>query len=87
MPDITVSLTDTQNKCLEIDASTATSLASQMITEHANRKKQSVLSALLVHCNENNIALATGEDAQVTQAFTLGIVTRMADIQSAPPSE
>jgi len=26
------------------------------------------------HCNANGIAIATGEDKQVEQAFTLGVV-------------
>ena len=28
------------------------------------------------HCNKNSITIATGEDAQVTQAYDLGVVKK-----------
>ena len=41
------------------------------------------------HCNENGIAIAVGIDAQVTQAYDLGIVKtvaqRNAEAQNSPP--
>ena len=37
--------------------------------------KQEILAKNTAHCNKNSIAIAVGEDAQVTQAYTLGVVT------------
>lgn len=42
----------------------------------ARQAKDEIIAALITHCNNNSITIATGEDAQVTQAYTLGIVTK-----------
>ena len=34
-----------------------------------------ILSNLIEYCNDNNVTIATGESAQVDQAFSLGIAT------------
>ena len=36
--------------------------------------KNEIIALNTKHCNANSIAIAVGEDAQVTQAYTLGIV-------------
>ena len=33
-----------------------------------------IIALNTAHCNANSIAIAVGEDAQVTQAYTLGVV-------------
>lgn len=45
--------------------------------------KQEILKKVQDHCNENEIALAVGADAQIQQAFDLGVVIRLED-QPAP---
>ena len=37
-------------------------------------QKQEIVAKLITHCNENEIAMAVGHDAQVTQAYDLGVV-------------
>tara|TARA_R110002153_G_scaffold232290_1_gene385572 strand:+ start:463 stop:708 length:246 start_codon:yes stop_codon:yes gene_type:complete len=39
-----------------------------------------ICSLLMTHCNENNIAMAVGKEAQVTQAFELGVVIKASEI-------
>jgi hypothetical protein len=34
----------------------------------------------MAHCNANGITIATGEDAQITQAFTLGVVKTLKEV-------
>ena len=41
--------------------------------------------SLMKHCNENNIAIATGKDAQVAQAFELGVVIKASEIVEQTP--
>ena len=41
----------------------------------SNHEKKLILSNLIEHCNDNNITIATGESAQIDQAFSLGIAT------------
>ena len=42
--------------------------------ERARKASVEILSALMEHCNENDIALAVGKAAQIEQAFELGVV-------------
>ena len=80
MPDITVSLTDTENKCLEYAAASVQDWADNALKNRARKAKEVIISKNTAHCNANSIAIAVGEDAQVTQAFDLGVVVRAADI-------
>ena len=74
MPDITVSLTDTENKCMEYAAVSVQDWADNALTNRARIAKDEIIAALVAHCNANGITIATGEDAQVTQAFDLEVV-------------
>ena len=74
MPDITVSITDTENKCLEYAALSVQNWADNALHNRARIAQEEIIAALVAHCNENDIAIATGADAQVTQAFELGVV-------------
>ena len=80
MPDITVSLTDTENKCLEYAAASVQDWADNALKNRARKAKEAIIALNTAHCNKNSIAIAVGEDAQVTQAFDLGVVVRAADI-------
>ena len=76
MADYTISLTDAQEKAISYVSDV------QMWIEDAavglsNREKKLILSNLIEYCNDNNITIATGESAQVDQAFSLGIVTQV----------
>ena len=42
--------------------------------ERARKASIEILSALMEHCNENDIALAVGKAAQIEQAFELGVI-------------
>ncbi len=74
MPDITVSLTDTELKCLEFAAAVPQDWADNALTNRARIAKDEIISLNTAHCNANSIAIAVGEDAQVAQAYSLGVV-------------
>jgi hypothetical protein len=74
MADITVSITSTQQKCLEYTAYSIQDWAENVINNRARVAQEEIISKLVSHCNSKNIALATGIDAQITQAYTLGVV-------------
>ena len=71
---IQIELTDTQFKGLEYAALSPTEWAENAVTNRARIANDEIIAALVAHCNENNIAIATGVDAQVTQAFELSVV-------------
>ena len=87
MVDITVKLTDTQNKCLEYAAASVQDWADNALHNRARIAQEEIIAALVAHCNANEVAMAVGVDAQVAQAFELGVVKtgaqRNADAEAA----
>ena len=86
MPDVTVALTDTENKSLEY-VSVVQDWADNALKNRARIAKEEIISLLVAHCNANDIAIATGEDAQVTQAYDLEVVKTAAarNAEVSPP--
>jgi len=89
MPNITVALTDTQNKCMEYAAADVQDWADNALHNRARIAQDEIIAALVAHCNANEIALATGADAQVAQAFELEVAKtaaqRNAEAEAALP--
>lgn len=85
MPDITISITDTEQKALETVMVDIQEWTDNAVTNRARIAKDEIISQLVAHCNANSIAIATGEDAQVTQAYDLGIVSKATAEQPSVP--
>lgn len=84
MVDITVTLTDSENKALGYAALSQQEWADNALKERARRAGDEIIAKLVTHCNANEIAIATGRDAQINQAFDLGVVQLAADSQPIP---
>lgn len=80
MADITVTVTATEYKCLEYAAVDPQEWSENAVKNRARKAKNKIIALLTAHCNANSIALATGEDAQITQAFDLGVVQKAVDV-------
>ena len=74
--DYTITLTDTEKKSMESITADVKEWITNAATNRARQAKDEIIAELITHCNNNAIAIATGEDAQVAQAYTLGIVTK-----------
>ena len=74
--DYTITLTDTQVKSLESIANDPKNWITNAATARAQIATAEIITKLTSHCNENSIALAVGEAAQVTQAYDLGVVKK-----------
>lgn len=74
MPNITIQLTDTELKCMEYCTASPQDWADNAVTNRARIAGDEIVAALVAHCNANEIAIATGKDAQIEQAFELGVV-------------
>ena len=74
MPSITIELTDTELKSMEYAALSPQDWADNAVTNRARIAGDEIVAALVAHCNANEIAIATGKDAQIAQAFELGVV-------------
>ena len=74
--DYTITLTDTEKKSMESITADVKEWITNAAINRARQAKDEIIAALITHCNNNSIAIATGEDAQVAQAYSLGIVTK-----------
>ena len=75
----TITLTDTQKKCMDYITTDIDDWIANAVNNRARLSKEEIISLNTTHCNVNNIAIAVGEDAQVTQAYTLGVVKTQAE--------
>lgn len=74
MPDITVTITATEQKCMEYATASVQDWADNALTNRARIAKDEIIALLVAHCNANGVSIATGEDAQITQAYELEVV-------------
>ena len=71
--DYTITLTDTEKKSMEYISSDIDEWITNAAKNRARISKEEIISLNTAHCNKNSVAIAVGEDAQVTQAYTLGV--------------
>ena len=84
MADYTITLTDTEVKSLKTVMVEIDEWVTNAATNRARIAKKDIIAKLVEHCNTNDITIATGEDAQVTQAYTLNIVEEVTSDNSSP---
>lgn len=75
----TVNFTDTEEKAMKTITTNIDDWVQNAALNRARIAKEEIISALIIHCNSNAIALAVGEDAQVTQAYDLGVAELYAE--------
>tara|TARA_B100001778_G_scaffold309541_1_gene291076 strand:+ start:112 stop:387 length:276 start_codon:yes stop_codon:yes gene_type:complete len=74
MASYTITLTDTEVKSLEYSVEEIQDWVENIAKNRARISKNEIIAKNTEHCNANKIAIAIGEDAQVTQAYDLGVV-------------
>ena len=80
--DYTITLTDTETKAMEFCAFDVKEWITTAATNRARKAKAEIIALNTKHCNDNSIAIAVGEDAQVEQAYSLKVVESAADAQA-----
>tara|TARA_B100000212_G_scaffold294596_1_gene237353 strand:- start:13 stop:270 length:258 start_codon:yes stop_codon:yes gene_type:complete len=75
----TITLTDTEKKSMEYIALDVKQWIENAASNRARKAKLEIIALNTAHCNANSIAIAVGEDAQVAQAYSLGIIKTAAD--------
>jgi len=73
--DYTITLTDSQQKAMEYCATDINEWMNNFATNRANIAIREIIQKNTTYCNANGIAIAVGIDAQVQQAYDLGVVT------------
>ena len=76
-----IELTDTEDKALSFVAYSQKDWIDNATKNRARLAKEEIIALNTAHCNANNIQIATGEDAQVAQAFTLKVVKTAKEVQ------
>ena len=69
-----IELTDTEDKAMTYACLSTQNWADNALKVRARVAIDDIVARNIKHCNANGIAIATGEDKQVEQAFTLGVV-------------
>ena len=72
--DYTITLTDTEQKAMEYCAGDVDGWISNAAHNRARIAIDEIVSLNTIYCNANEIAIAVGVDAQVAQAYELGVV-------------
>ena len=80
MAEIKVTVSDTQVKCLEYAAYSIQDWCNNAIHNRARIAQEEIIAALVTHCNEKGIAIETGADKQVAQAYTLKVVDTLKNV-------
>ena len=72
--DYTITLTEAERKAMEFICVDVDDWITNAATERARLAKLEIIELLVAHCNENDLQLAVGQDAQIDQAYDLGVV-------------
>ena len=86
MVDYRITVNDVNNKVLGYVANSQQEWIENCVSARMISAKNEIITILVAHCNENGITIATGEDAQINQAFDLGIVKLAKDRTPSNPT-
>tara|TARA_R110002167_G_scaffold106207_3_gene272657 strand:+ start:681 stop:947 length:267 start_codon:yes stop_codon:yes gene_type:complete len=88
MPDITITLTDTQYKGLEYAALSPQDWADNAVTERCRIANDEIVQLTVQHCLDNGIQVPATREAIVAYAFDNDVVNtaanRQAEAQETP---
>ena len=87
MPDITITLTDTQYKGLEYAAASPQDWAENAVTERCRIANDEIVQMTVSHCLDNGIQVPTTREAIVAYAFDNGIVKTAAQRNAEAQAE
>ena len=73
MPDITITTTDNEKKCLDTVMVGIGTWALNSVQNRAHHAEEKILTELYAHCNKNGIAIGVGVTAQIDQAYAIGV--------------
>jgi len=78
--DYTFHLSESEKLEMEFAANGPQEWIEKAVKVRAKIASDEICLRLMKHCNENNISIATGTDAQITQAFELEVVVKASEI-------
>ncbi len=73
MPEIKFDITDHQERCLNAVMVGIGTWADNAVSNRAEIAERVITQDLLSYCNANSISMAAGVEAQVIQAYAVGV--------------
>lgn len=77
--EYTITITESERLALESIAVDVKEWIVNAAKARASVASSDIINKLIVHCNENNIQIANGLDAQIQQAYDLGVAEKLVD--------
>jgi len=82
MANYTITLTDAEIKAADYAIADIEFWIQNCINVRVGKAQKQIVDILVQHCNANSIAIATGVDAQVQQAYDLDLIQTLVDASS-----
>ena len=82
MANYTITLTDAEIKAADYAIADIQFWIQNCINVRVGKAQKQIVDILVQHCNANSIAIATGVDAQVQQAYDLELIQTLTDASS-----
>lgn len=87
MANITLTIEAHKLKALESEFPDVTAFFQNFVEHRYMLREKEILNKLIKHCNENDIALATGVIAQIDQAYELNLISEAVEDAPSFPEE
>ena len=84
--DYTITLTDTEKLSMEYIAVDVDNWITHSAKDRARKASERIVRLNTDYCNANGISIAVGVDAQVQQAYDLGVVKSAAEVNAEAPA-
>ena len=82
MENYTITLTDAEIKAADYAIADIQFWIQNCINVRVGKAQKQIVDILVQHCNANSIAIATGVEAQVQQAYDLELIQTLVDSSS-----
>lgn len=83
--DYTITVSDLEKECLRYICADVSEFLNSYAKSRAKFSKDEIIARNTAYCNENGIAIAIGEEAQVAQAYSLKVILSGEDRNKVEP--
>ena len=81
---ITIEVTEEEQLALDSVTADVKAHFTNALQSRAKQASERIISMLISHCNENDIAIANGKLAQLKQAYELKLIVKASDVGGTP---
>jgi len=81
---ITIEVTEEEQLALDYVTADVKGHFTNALQSRAKQSSERIIGILVSHCNENEIAIATGKVAQLKQAYELKLIVKASNVGGSP---